>query len=282
MFLKKSFIIIKLKGGLGNQIFQFATAFSHALENDCELIIDISHLNYDSLREYELDKLNLKFKILKNSMQRKFFIFLISLLNFRKPLFFTEKEDFNFYQLPYTDKSILILDGYFQNVKYFERNKQKLINIFNIDYPKDLNLIKIKNSNSVALHIRRGDYISNQITNNIHGSCSIEYYNSAIKKFNDKSYTFFIFSDDIRWAKDNIKITNEHYFVSDTFLSDFQEFILMKNCKHFIISNSTFSWWAAWLSNTPEKTVVCPKNWFKDPTLNKLSKKIIIKNWIKI
>ncbi|RKG46098.1 MULTISPECIES: alpha-1,2-fucosyltransferase [Acinetobacter] len=282
MFFEKSFIIIKLKGGLGNQIFQFATALNHALDNECELIIDISHLNHDALREYELVNLNLKYKILKNNLHRKFFIFFISLLNFRKPTFFTEKENFNFYQLPYNDKSILILDGYFQNFKYFEKNKQNLIDIFNIDYPNDLNLINIRNTNSVALHVRRGDYINNQKTNNIHGSCSIEYYNSAIKKFNDKSYTFFIFSDDINWVKDNIKITNEHYFVSDTNLSDFQEFVLMKNCKHFIISNSTFSWWAAWLSNTPQKTVICPKNWFKDPTLNNLSKKNIINNWIKI
>ena len=124
----------------------------------------------------------------------------------------------------------------------------------------NLLLEKINNTNSVSIHVRRGDYLKDNNIN-IHGLCSLEYYLRAIEILNMSSYkfSFFIFSDDLEWCKAKFSFSNDLHFCEGNFLEDF---FLMSKCKNNIIANSSFSWWAAFLNENINKTVIYPSNWF--------------------
>ena len=141
----------------------------------------------------------------------------------------------------------------------------------------------IRTVNSVSLHIRRGDYVSNPDTNSALGTCSLEYYRHCIEHIasNVENPHFFLFSDDINWVRDNLKIKYPTTVVdgnsADTNYADLH---LMSNCKHNIIANSSFSWWGAWLNNNPDKIIIAPKIWFANSPLT--PKEIIPENWLKL
>jgi hypothetical protein len=134
-----------------------------------------------------------------------------------------------------------------------------------------LTLNIINNTNSVSLHIRRGDYIKNLETYNKHGLIDLYYYYKAINYIKEHVYnpTFFIFSDDITWAKENLNIELPVYFIDfNDQTRNYEDLRLMKNCKYNIIANSSFSWWGAWLNDFSNKIVIAPKKWFNDDTIN--------------
>lgn len=283
--MKKKYVLIRLKGGLGNQLFQYYTAYNLSKSKGYDLILDISDLEKDNLRKFELRNLDINLKIIKSKWERIYFILLKSLLSLNSPYFHKEKEEFSYDKEIKEIKKSLILNGYYQNETYFTDISISIREDFknNSKEIKDLDIFnEIQKTLSVALHIRRGDYINSISTNNIHGACDIKYYHEAIKKFSHLNPVYFVFSDDIEWCKRNLKIENRVYYVSENAYSDYIEFLLMQNCKHFIISNSTFSWWAAWLSSNDQKIIISPNNWFKNKKLNNLSKSLIPNNWIKI
>jgi hypothetical protein len=119
---------------------------------------------------------------------------------------------------------------------------------------------------SVSLHIRRGDFVSNRKTNEIHGVLPLEYYYEAIRLITNqvRNPEFFIFSDDIPWVRENLLVPKKVNFVEHpTSNRDYEDLILMSNCKHHIIANSSFSWWGAWLSQNPVKRVIAPREWYR-------------------
>lgn len=131
-------------------------------------------------------------------------------------------------------------------------------------------LNKINETESISLHVRRGDYVSNLKASSEHGVCSIDYYKKAIEhiksKIKDKkNICFFLFSDDPIWVKDNMTFINDEIVVIDFNNEEksHEDMRLMSACKHNIIANSSFSWWGAWLNNNQEKIVVAPEKWFK-------------------
>lgn len=282
---KRNYIIVRLKGGLGNQLFQYYTAYNLAKEKNYILVLDTCYLKNDNLRDFSLHHLNINFPVIKNNYYRKFFILFNSIREFSFPFFHHETIEYYFDEnLKNINKSI-ILNGYYQHEKYFLKIKNEINNDFNFLSKKIKNkniLDMMKNNNSIALHIRRGDYIKDSSTYEKHGVCDLSFYDQAINYFSKNNPYFFIFSDDIEWCKNNISINGKFIFVSDICSSDIEEFLLMQNCKNFIISNSTFSWWAAWLATNNTKIIICPKNWFKDERLNTLSKELIPKNWLRI
>jgi hypothetical protein len=150
----------------------------------------------------------------------------------------------------------------------------------------DANLIitnEIKNSNSISIHIRRGDYVSNQHTNDIHGLCSLDYFYKSVQYMNSKIYNpiYFIFSDDMDWVKKNFNTENLKYkFIETNMNQNHLDLILMSYCKHNIISNSSFSWWGAWLNININKIVIAPKIWFANKKMNNLISDLIPNNWI--
>ena len=154
----------------------------------------------------------------------------------------------------------------------FSEIKNKLVKYY-------LNLIK--NKNSVAIHIRRGDYFNNSKARNYHGILGEDYYKKSITyvKKKVKSPNFFIFSDDIELVKKTLPCFNNKKFIFIDTKSSINDLYLMCNCRHFIIANSTFGWWGAWLSKNKHKIVCAPKRWVRARIS---TPDIIPENWIKI
>ena len=161
------------------------------------------------------------------------------------------------------------LDGFWQSEKYFDRIKSILfkefipkepLNTENIDW-----LDKIKASESISLHVRRGDYITQNSALDFHGLCDITYYESAINiiKENNSVYEIFVFSDDLEWCKANFNFLEKTHFVdSNQNTNAYLDLFLMSNCKHNVIANSSFSWWAAYFNFWPDKIICYPSVWF--------------------
>jgi hypothetical protein len=177
-------------------------------------------------------------------------------------------------------------DGYWQSEKYFKpvenelRNELKLILNLNCENAKLLD--DISNSESVSMHIRRGDYIT--VKNNFRrfAICSLEYYKQCMDLFVNKlnNPIFYVFSADVDWAKDNFKGDQFRFIVYNLDCPDIDLF-LMSRCKNNIIANSSFSWWGAWLNQNNEKIVIAPKNWYNGK-INDSAIDLIPETWIRI
>ena len=285
-------IIVKLIGGLGNQLFQYSAARALSLHKKTKLKFDISDYKNHPYRNYSLGYFNIIENIASDKEINKFLKPNESLVNrylFKRnyssdPLTEVKKNFFN------TSKNTY-LNGYWGFFEYFENIKDILKTELTIknNYFNEIKEIKelISSTNSVSIHVRRGDYV-NTNPDNIFFLQKIEYYKNAIceiKKYIEKP-TFFVFSDDYYWVKDNFNDIENMFFVSD-FISnkDFLEFELMKRCKHNIISNSTFSLWASWLNYNNEKKIIAPKIWYNDNNNQKLYEEeriLKIENCIKV
>lgn len=288
-------VIVKIFGGLGNQMFQYAFGRSMALKNNCDLKLDLSFFNNDEIRKYRLNDF-LVIEDIANQAQ----IESIKELHFSplnrlkrqifntKPYFLQEKNiEFNSNYL--RTQHDVYLDGYWQSEKYFvdySAQIRKDFQIKTLPSPTNKNMLKqIGSCNSISLHIRRGDFQKNEALNKIHGLCSLDYYYRAVDLIENKTTNpiFYIFSDDLIWAKQHLKLRYETQFVDiNDDQSAHEDLRLMSNCKHHILANSSFSWWGAWLNLRIEKTIIAPKAWFADTKLNKQSASIIPDTWIRI
>lgn len=295
-------IYIQLNGGLGNQMFQYACGRSLSLKNATKLYLDVKMLNNnkvnttDTIRSFELGIFNIRktetrinnfkktsflfFKIL-NSLTIKF-----GLNRIQTSKYFVERE-FSYNEGINSIGKESFISGNWQSPLYFQSYESIIREDFKFPMLSSLNNImllkKIKNTNSVSIHIRRGDYLNSQ-THKTHGICSMEYYSRATSYISETQSdpVFFIFSDDIKWVKANLSLEFETYYVSEN--KDENSYIdmqLMSECKHNIIANSSFSWWGAWLNSNPSKIVISPKHWFKNNEMNEKTKDLIPKTWIK-
>ncbi len=287
-------IIVKLIGGLGNQMFQYALGRHLALKNNTLLFLDISKLNQKFVRKssntftfrpYELYAFSIKAKII--SKEKIIFPRIIKnvLFKFFGINYIKEKDTYFDKKVLFNNSKNICFEGYWQCENYFQDIKDIIKQDFKIKIkPNEQNKImlkKIKTTNSVCMHIRRGDYVTNTKTKKIHGLCSLGYYYNSIKKMKIKvkNPIFYVFSDDIDWAKNNLKIKDKIVFVDiNTFDKAYEDLRLMSSCKHFIIANSSFSWWGAWLSSNKDKIVCAPKTWFRGADEGD----IVPKSWIRI
>ncbi len=286
-------LIVKLIGGLGNQMFQYAFARALANKQNTEFRLDISgyekQLAINTYREYELQCFNILEKIaepeLLNQYKNSKTVLLRKILNKLKLNFFSSSyilETAFTYDASIWQKKDAYFDGYWQSYKYFSDIREFLLREFTIKEPLDAFnqtlLESIKAENSVSIHIRRGDYVSNAKANITHGTCSLQYYLTAIeylqKQF--KEIKWFVFSDDIAWAKENLSLENAQFINHNQGKQAYKDLYLMSNCAHNIIANSSFSWWGAWLNVNPEKIVIAPKAWFK---VNKDTSDLIPSEW---
>jgi hypothetical protein len=295
-------ICIKLNGGLGNQMFQYACAFDLSKKFNCKIVFDLSSLisnnSQDTKRNYSLNIFRIeplepsKSELLKlKPLHIRLFNSLKIQTGFGglqcKHYFIEHKFSYNS-RIKMVSPN-LYLSGYWQSYKYFINCQKELLNVFkfsnNLNIQNLFYLRLINNSSSVSLHIRRTDFISkNNI--NIHGFCSLDYYHKAIMIMSKvvAEPTFFIFSDDIEWAKKNLDInTHRHHFVTGN-IGENAEFDmhLMSKCKHNIIANSSFSWWGAWLNEHPNKKVIAPLQWFSDDKKNSYTNDLIPPSWIRV
>jgi len=165
----------------------------------------------------------------------------------------------------------LYLEGYWQSEKYFREARDELLQDFSWrTAPAGRNIAtleQIEGSESIAVHVRRGDYVSNPGTTAHHGVLGLPYYEAAMHLAAQRSRNpiFFVFSDDIPWAREPLARLGTCVFVDQNSGAASEDLRLMSACKHQIIANSSFSWWAAWLNTNPNKMVVAPKNWLAKP-----------------
>jgi hypothetical protein len=284
-------IVVKLMGGLGNQMFQYAAGLSAAERLRTELKMDLSW--FDSLEEvdtprfYELDNFNLKQEFVnKNDFVLKNDGFKNRLMNIRKKqLNFYKESQFNYSDNFLNIKNNTYIEGYFQTEKYFNDIRDDVIYSFTFKNKASVKSAKIidqiKNSDSVSLHVRRGDYVSNKSANKFHGLMGEAYYKKAIALINKKikNPKYFIFSDEIEWVKNSFDLPKNSVYITHN-KSGIEDMRIMIECKHNIIANSSFSWWGAWLGLQKDKVVIAPKLWFLDSNTN--TSDVIPERWSQI
>tara|TARA_R110002096_G_scaffold152824_20_gene316258 strand:- start:13082 stop:13957 length:876 start_codon:yes stop_codon:yes gene_type:complete len=278
-------IIGNIKGGLGNQMFQYAFAYAVAKNNKTRLQLDISNFDSYGLRQYELGKYCINVEItsvsevnrLKYKKESIFTRLFRQLARKEKPLAtsYYREACFQFDNAAVNKLGAVYFDGYWQSEKYFSSYRADLLEHFSLKVPvhaksKEYQQ-KIQTKQAVSVHIRRGDYVTNTRANEVHGLCSLEYYRKAVSFIQEREAQlhFFIFSDDLKWAKENLGFIDNVTFVElETDALDHEEMWLMSQCQHNIIANSSFSWWGAWLNENPNKMVIAPKQWFADTSID--------------
>ena len=270
-------IIVRLIGGIGNQMFQYALGRHLAVKNNTELKFDISDFCKYADREYMLGVFDIKSKIASEDE--------ISKLKSNR---YVKEKGFGFDCEILNTPDNSYIDGYWQNEKYF----QSIENLIREDFlfKEDLNdknkefLSGISGSDSVCIHIRCGDYVSNLKTKLMHGNCSSKYYKKAVDLIlqNVENPHFFVFSDEPERAKKMLDKNLNLTFVDTNSAADgYKDLRLMANCKHFIMANSSFSWWGAYLASNADKTVIAPKKWFGILSKNR-NESPILGDWLKL
>lgn len=165
------------------------------------------------------------------------------------------------------------LNGWWQTASYFKEIESEILKLFT--FREDslsagyVELVEsISGQNSVAIHVRRGDYVSNEAYREIYGVCSNEYYEAAIRKIQERQVNtkFFVVTDDPAWVARQSLFADMQIVSAGSGEGSWNDMYFMSRCRHNIIANSTFSWWAAWLNSNSEKIVVCPQNWFANGT----------------
>ncbi len=296
-------IIVQLLGGMGNQMFQYAAGRRLAIKNNDELKLDTSILldwkpgRHLVNRGFDLDIFNIQPAIAGKkeiadyntqlmSKPGKVYFHLKRKLGIEKAY---KEKNFSFDRKVLTLTGDQYLAGLWQSYKYFEDIEGIIREDFKLKVPISKNsedlLEQIRQSNAVCINIRRTDYVSVKQTADVMGFIGIDYYKDAIHVLTAKTEnaSIFVFSDDIEWCKthltfDSLPVTFVDHSHAGHKFSDY--FHLMQACKHFIIPNSTFGWWAAWLCMSTDKIVIAPKKWMSDPTVSTAD--LIPPSWIRI
>ncbi len=295
-------ITVRLSGGMGNQMFQYAHGRALSLKHNVPLKLDVTFLNHRvkmpnflrpnfSFRNFDLDVFNIQAEIAKPCdipfWNRPILfgpIMLIIDAILRKLAFLPgwEKQySFNKEALRFGPNTYL--EGFWQSEKYFLNIAQTIRQDFTLKEPLSLAtqtlFNDIKSTESLCVHLRR-----THGGGKFHGEYNMDYYESGIKYIERKKKIgkIFVFSDDVDWCEKNIKFNYPTVFIRREYagLKNEGDLFLMSACKYFIVPNSTFSWWGAWLSNNPDKIVVAPKQWFMDPSMD--TSDLIPKEWIRI
>jgi hypothetical protein len=278
-------VTVLLSGGLGNQMFQYAAAKSLATRLNTSLSIDLYALRKKTQatpRPYELDIFNIGDISETSSAKAKFVTKARPFIQKFRPLFqksgiFTDTYAILYQPVFETIKGNIILSGYFQNEKYFRGISETIRQDFSFKNPltgKNAETARqITDKQSVAIHIRRGDYLNANIRSNF-AIPDKTYYENAIKYITShiENPEFYIFSEDFEWIKENLNLEGcpVTFIDRNKGKDSYRDMQLMSLCKHNIIANSSFSWWAAWLNSNRDKIIVAPGQWFREEQKNRL------------
>ena len=291
-------IITRLKGGFGNQMFQYACGRALAIRNNDILKMDTTGFeateNTDTPRQYALSDFNIQENFASvaevEHLRNPFGLFSKVLRGIHAKIF--HETYTGWHRKLLSKKSNIYLDGFWQTEKCFIGETDTIQKEFTLKKtlgakaaaialqirPKDMT-----STSSVSVHVRRGDVARDAATNQYYGITTPEYYTKAIAYISEKepNIRVFVFSDDIDWVQKNIPINHPTEYVSGkNIVTDCEEIILMSMCDHNIIANSSFSWWGAWLNQNPNKIIVGPKQWIK--TGEHRHKDIMPDSWIRI
>lgn len=278
-------VIVRLTGGLGNQMFQYAAGRALADRLGAEFLLDtraFAHAlarNVYTRRAYALAPFKLRAQLATAADLKSWPLWVVETgmrLRFVRPLF----HRWHFESAITYDTSLLTLQepvclvGYWQSERYFLDNADRIRADFTLRQPltgANAELLELARSgDSVGLHVRRGDFVSLNDAAQVHGLCSVDYYRRAIGLVRNRypECRFLVFSDDTQWARAELPLDPSAVFVSGNEARPEQDLALMSACKHHIIANSSFSWWAGWLGCSPEQIVIAPSPWYASPKLD--------------
>lgn len=291
-------ITTQIQGGLGNQLFQYATgkALSNRLKRP--LLLDTDWFNHGwkdvTPRKFLLSKLQLHYQISTTNVMpkppkrwrriaQKIFPLSPYILRDRPFRFNSSINTFK----PYPRQNVYLM-GYWQSFHYFDSIRNELIDELRpsagLSPYYQIYLEKIQNSQSAMVHIRRGDYVHQPIAAKVHGFLGLEYYQKGMEMLlaSDSNIHFFVFSDDLDWAKANLAHQDRITFICSTQdeTAPTEELFLMTQCQKHLIANSSLSWWGAWLSKSEKPKVIAPKQWTND--IDKNWDDLLLPQWIKI
>lgn len=286
-------IIVRIIGGLGNQMFQYAF-YKYLKEKYINVKCDIVgferyklHTGFDLEKVFniQVDKASLfEIKLVTDFHKQDIFSKIIRKILGNKASHIKES---NYYVEIIDSSNDYYLDGYWQSEKYFGNQEQlKLDFAFNQNYDKkDSKAVElICSCNSVSVHVRRGDYVGNKVYVHLDEA----YYNNAMNVLQNqiKNPVYFIFSDDIIWAKESLiprlQLKSDIVFIEKNSEIPYNDMRLMALCNHNIIANSSFSWWSAWLNKNNNKVVVAPMQWYTNPIMNTQHVEQLPISWMKI
>lgn len=288
-------LIIRLKAGLGNQMFQYAFGRVLSLQRNEELFLDLSAYeniaDRDTPREYKLDNFNIKAKKASQEQVAPYITKLqILKRKIERNLFYRNNYKYHRY---ITNSKSEYFEGWWQNEEYFVHHADIIRSELSLKEPlstparsisQSIDGAQKEGSITVSIHVRRGDYVTNPFAATFHGVVDIAYYEKAIaemhSRFPEKKLVFFIFSDDINWARENIIKNENSVYVSGPDIAYYEEIHLMSLCDHHIIANSSFSWWGAWLNPKQSKVVIAPSKWANDTSIDTSS--ATPPSWIRI
>lgn len=279
-------IIVKLSGGLGNQLFQYALGRQLAVLNQTELKLDVSQLGnslFGTPRSYALDAFSINASLATNREISELVGASFSMLGRFGAIspFYQREPHFHFSPLILRLRGDLYFDGYWQSERYFKpiaslvKQELKLQNTVLSRFQMWQNLIQT--SESVSVHVRRGDYTLLSMANRFLRPCGLDYYQKAASILLPQLQqpTFFVFSDDPVWAKTHLHFPVPTHYVTGN--SAAEDLALISQCQHHIIANSTFSWWGAWLAAFPHKKIIAPQQWFATERFN--TKDLLPDDW---
>ncbi|TRZ49946.1 alpha-1,2-fucosyltransferase [bacterium] len=295
---KDKMIIIRMKGGLGNQLFQYATGRALAIRKGVALKLDTSWFGNQSKRQYQLSHFKITAAIAtpdevaklrgENVSGIRAWVsrYLQSLRPYYKRSVFNEQY-FYFDTLVFNAARDVYLEGYWGSEKYFTVVAETIRSELTVKDPWDDEnwgmYQQICEVDSISLHVRRGDYANDPANNQAFGTCALEYYYQALALLIGRLRNphVFVFSDDIEWVQKNLVLKAPHTYMSHNGPGrEYEDLRLMSHCRNHITANSTFSWWGAWLSPFQDKIVIAPKRWYRN--MNRDTRDLLPRDWIQV
>lgn len=290
-------IIVKLNGGLGNQMFQYAAGRRLASIHGVPLKLDISAFETYKLHKYGLGSFNIAGEFASPreisgfryspTLAGKAAVLFSRLFGPARAVAHIREKHFHF------DPAVLgagpdsCLDGYWQSEKYFKDVEAVIRRDLSFKQEPDAAncdaVLQVTGCTAVSVHIRRGDYVSDPDANSMHGTASIEYYREAMELVAAKSpgARFFVFTDEPDWVGKNMAFPCPvTIFTHNNADKNYEDLRLMSLCRHHITANSSFSWWGAWLNAAPGRIVIAPKKWFNDGTFD--TRDLVPEGWLRL
>lgn len=287
-------VIVRLSGGLGNQMFQYATGRALADRLGAELLLDTRAfgqalaLNPYTRRTYALAPFRLRAKPATAADLKAWPVWVVELglrLRFVRPLFrrWHFESGISYDPSVPTLREPVCLIGYWQSERYFDDFADGIRADFMLRQPlagANAGLLELARSDhSVGVHVRRGDFVSLNDAAQVHGLCSVDYYRRAITLLRERwpECRFMVFSDDPQWARAELPLDPSAVFVTGNDANPEQDLALMSACTHHIIANSSFSWWAGWLGYSAGQVVIAPSPWYASPKLD--ARDLAVSRW---
>ena len=291
-------MLVKLTGGIGNQLFQYAFGCYLSQTYHCQVkyfpecgttVTDYEKLNLfldegvplasdEEIRQYSrcYNSTRLAYRIYRRCLST------FGALNRRILVEIGSKYN------EHISPDIRIFDGYWQSYRYLEPIDEILRNRlhFPSDIERELNLDALADCNSVSIHARFGDYLNNK-NKGLFVIQDSEYYIKAIAEIKQRvsSPVFYVFSNDIVKAREMFSVIPDvklNFVQNSGSYADLKDMCMMSHCQHSIISNSTFSWWAAWMGKQHDRIVIAPKKWYIPQDMNAQTINMIPPQWIRV